>query len=934
MDRSVRSSSAPLSGTTVMDGQFAAHTSETGANEKTMLPRSPGYFPSENSVSRLEFQDSKRSIDELKELARTAPPDRMATKPSFTSSKATDLVRADSGRRRRILEQIGGSDSHPQKPLRRLFRLDRSATTSDLSGNGIPRGSMEITTKHSSSGRKYLKIAINPKMYELDNPSTYKINYEDLKAKSKPPKWIYRKSQTKTDVDCDAVTRTGHISHASSEKQHAEKVMEEFPRLILGSEIYNPAKSVTNLASNGYSPSKGIPKVPEHGLQDFTAATLATAQARARAGSSGHLFRSPERPGAQSRLRESPIRKYGHNFARRRVSSKGPHSVPFKFQLRPQRAFLPKTPRTSLDGLAAACKDSSPPPRPDVIKSAVPQSVSSSPISPIESSPAKSGRSGIDEYQSDAESGKIMNAQRAEFIHGQGAYAYHHSSSSRQPPKPGPAPTRALPSLPEGHDGGTPKSVIAGKTPEKQNMVLSSELASGCGSSPKQKQQHPPKSSPPKKGHRYRLSPVKNTVPSESHVLKPSPTFTEVFPQPPTNNNNHNSTLLARKSSEAISPRTRIQNREYDASTLMTTARGMGMSTSSLTNLNSAVGAIPRPSIDGLNNSDGPPSSSSAKDAEKDSLYMPWHESRAERVRELKIKDLERFRARQGSSDTHPQQNDEDTKNSQKTSISSSEKDDRGGSMSTDVAGKEIKHAPRTSSLSANRIEHRPVHLSSSEKKEDRLSVNSAKNAFSRIVTVAEQPPCSATATTTANGGDERQYTHRSQKNGDSYESSFSSSISAAVERANGQYLHPSQNNNHHNNINNTSHPPLDHKHSLTPTYNIHPSSPSLSASTYRPLSPQSNQHSTISDLEIRLAAMEKKNMLLERAFLAVIDASSGFAGGAFGGSGSSGRGSGYLGDEGRERERERISGVSEGDGLGKRVDEMLGFVGGVGREG
>ena len=76
----------------------------------------------------------------------------------------------------------------------------------------------------------------------------------------------------------------------------------------------------------------------------------------------------------------------------------------------------------------------------------------------------------------------------------------------------------------------------------------------------------------------------------------------------------------------------------------------------------------------------------------------------------------------------------------------------------------------------------------------------------------------------------------------------------------------------------------------------------------------------TTAHLEARLAAMEKKNLLLERAFMAVINASAGFTG----------RGSAWLGDGGRERER--MSGVSEGDGLGGRVDEMLGLVGRLGK--
>ncbi|KAL8850244.1 MAG: hypothetical protein Q9221_004843 [Calogaya cf. arnoldii] len=655
MDRSVRASSAPLSGRTMVD------TSENGANEKPMVPRSPGYFPSDNSLARLEFQDSKRSIDELKQLARTTPPDQTLTQPTFTENKATaDLIRTDSGRRRRILEQIGASGSHTQKPLKRLFRLNRSATTSDLSGEGIPRGSMEIASKHSSGGRKYLKIAINPKMYDLENPSTYKVNCEDLKAKGRSHKWIYRKSQPSADPDPNPANQPGHISHSSSGKEYGQKVTEEYPHLVLGSEIYDPAKSVRQQTDNGYSPSMGIPQVPEHGLQDFAAATLATVQARARAGSSGHLFRSPERQGTQSRQRESPIRKHGHHIARRRTSSKGPYSVPIKFQLRPQRSSLPKTPRTSLDEPAAP--KASPP---VVVKGPAAQSVSSSPVSPhspIESSPAKSGRSLIDECQSDAESGKIMNAQRAEFIHGQGAYAYHHPSSSRQPPKPGPAPTRALPSLPEGHDDTSPKST-AGNMTETKN-VLASESPSGYESSPKQQQQrkHPPKS-PPKKGHRYRLSPVKNSIPSESRTfveLKPSPTFTEVFPQPP-------SSLITRKSSEAISPETR--NRDVDGSTVVTTGRSVDLSSSG-----SNQTAIPRPT--GEKGVDVPSSSFAhdcvnhssqrSKDADKDNLYIPWHESRVERVKALKLRDMERLRARQKSTG-EVQQRDEGDQTSHAT---------------------------------------------------------------------------------------------------------------------------------------------------------------------------------------------------------------------------------------------------------------------------
>ncbi|KAL9636222.1 MAG: hypothetical protein Q9204_002344 [Flavoplaca sp. TL-2023a] len=935
----VRSSCAPLSGRTIIDGTSAIHASENGANEKTMLPRSPGYLPFDKSAGRLEFQDSKRSIDELKELARTSPPDQMVTKPTFTERKAmADLTRTHSGRRRRILEQIGGGGDHAQKPLRRLFRLNRSATTSDLKGEGATGRSVELTadgeelarareclriaSKHSSGGYKYTKIAISPKMYKNQTPSTYQVNFLESKAKGKSHNWIYRKSQPDANLDGDANGATGHISHSSEEKGYGQEVMDEFPHLIVGSEINDPAKSVTNPASNGYSPSKGIPQLPEHGLRDFTAATLATAQARARAGSKGHLFRSPERQGTQSRQRESPIRKHGNHFARRRPSSKGPHSIPIKFQLRPQRASFPKTPRTSFDEPVAP--KVSPP---NVVKETAVQAVSCSSISPIESSPAKSGRSFIDDCHSDAESGTIMNAQRAEFIQGQGAYAYHHPSSSRQPPKPGPAPTRALPSLPEGHDSSSPKSRV-GKPSEDKNM-LPSETPSGSGSSPKQ-QKSPPKS-PPKRGHRYRLSPVKNTVPSDSRVLKPSPTFTEVFPQPPSS-----STSLARKSSEAISPRTRT--RPYDGGAVVTTGRALDLSTSPC-NFNSADSAARQPSTADSKSVNGGNSSSSSSfvrqdgrdhksqndtDAEKDNLYMPWHESRIERVRALKIRDMER--ARQGSVDFQRQRDDEE-----KIGFTAPARE-RGGTL----IGEEIKHPERVSSLSAKGVEKdqrsSPEQKGAYTEKGDKRHFVGGKIEFSPIIVVAEQPPCLTAVVNEPCSSDSRLM---SQHN----------------------HHHQSTQNNH-NQIN------PSHTHNLKPNGILHPTS----SSSYRPTSPHnphnpidnrySNSNSSlpisptneISALESRLAAMEKKNILLERAFLAVIDASCGFGGLGLGlGAGNSGgmggrdsrnsgvgeRGSGYLSDGGRERER--MSAMSEGDKvdvLSGRVDEMLELVGDMGRRG
>ncbi|KAI4111818.1 MAG: hypothetical protein LQ339_000277 [Xanthoria mediterranea] len=888
----------------------AVHTLN-GANQKSMLPRSPGYFPSDNSLARLEFQDCKRSTDQLKELARTTPPDDMATKPMFIEKKPTaDLIRTDSGRRRRLLEQIGGSGGHAQRPLKRLFRLNRSATTSDLSGQSTARGSLDVASKHSSGGRTYLKITIPPKMYKLRNQSTYKVNFEDLNTKGKSHKWIQRRSQPRAGLDLGQGNEGGPISHTSGESVKTVDQGKKVTDLHVGSDIHDPTKAATKLASNGYSPSKGIPKVPEHGLQDFAAATLATAQARARAGSSGYLFQSPERLGPQSRQRESPVRQHGHHIARRRTSSKGPYSVPIKFQLRPQRASLPKTPRTSHDEPKTV--EVSPI---IAVKGAAAQSPSSSPVSPIspmESSPAKSGRSFIDECQSDAESGQIMNAQRAEFIHGHGAYAYHYPSSTCQPPKPGPAPTRALPSLPEGcNDGATPKSTT-GKQSENKD-VLPSDSPAGCGSSPKQPQKHAPKS-PPKKGHRYRLSPVKNNVPSESRILKPSPTFAEAFPQPPR-------ALLPRRSSEVIS--LPAPNREVDGKPVVTTCQSVDLSSSTFDPT-----ATPRPAADNdlkLSKRVADPSPPApeygnhafqrSKDADKDNLYIPWHESRVDRVKALKHRDMERHRAHENSPESQQRRDDDDGEHP--TSRAQGDRNHQDTKLASPLppAQRTKNHQPPSSS----------ARLDIASTKGTKGCLGNTKNDFSPIIIIAEEPPCPTII--------DNDPLHPYPPFSDTNNYNKPPTTATTVPSTNSHHLQPNYNDdnsniylphNHHlqpNGILDPHHHPSSYSHRPTtpqvplpsPSPNLHPSLPQLLAS---------ETLTTTAHLEARLAAMEKKNLLLERAFMAVIDASAGLTG----------RGSAWLSDgSGR---RERMSGVSEGDGLGGRVDEMLDLVGGLGRGG
>ncbi|KAL8732362.1 MAG: hypothetical protein Q9166_002760 [cf. Caloplaca sp. 2 TL-2023] len=847
MDRSVRASSAPLFG-----NKIRIDTPDDEDRDRPRPkppPRSPGFVNNDNSLGRVEYQNNKRSMCELKELAWTSPPNGTATKPTFPEGKATA-----SGGRRGILEQIGANGSVPSEPLKRLFRLNRSATTSDLTREDIPRRCMEIASKHSSGGRKYMEIVMNPKLYDLKNPSTYKVNFEEVKPKGKSRKWIYRKSQARTDLDAVADNGPRQVSHLSSDSgDYCKKVMDEYPHLILGREICDPAKAVTNQANTGYSPSKGIPK-PELGVQDFAAATLAIAQARARGSSLGQVSGSPERLAPQSRQRESPIRKHGNHTARRRTSSKGPYSVPIKFQLRPQRTSLPKTPRTSLDE-PVTLKDTSP------VGNGT-----------AKSSPTKSGSSTVDDGQSDAESVKIMNAQSAEFMKGQGAFAYH-SRGSLKPPKPGPAPTRALPSLPEGHDGLTPKSI---KVETKSLLPTCSPSASG--SSPKQKT---PKSPP--KGHRYRLSPVKNNVPADSRIrleLKPSPNFTEEFPQPPSS-----AVSISPKMSSDAAPRRR--NREVDVTDIVGGRSfelpSIGDTTISLRagddrKKSSGVNVSPTSAVtEGSNNP-----IQRSKDAEKDNLYLPWQESRVDRVKALKARDIERLRDRQNSA--AGQERDDEKPHSPAKEY------DR-NPENTDPSDRKQSSASQASS-SAQNVKNPRSSDQPSSSKGNRASIISTKNDFSPIITVAEQTPYF-----------------------NSYPPRSSSIPNSTAYNINGylpDHTQPSQTFKSNGNF-----------HGPHPQYSSHSSyaqsplpnrNPNYSSTTH--INPPSDIEAR---LEARIAAMEKRNLLLERAFLAVIDASSGFSSGYSLGLGVGGaRGSGMAGGD-------EVNGYGRRAGVGRREEESGG---------
>ncbi|KAI4254232.1 MAG: hypothetical protein LQ352_003215 [Teloschistes flavicans] len=800
MNPTVRASSAPILGGAEADCTSASQHSEKHRSKHT--PRSPGFLHHDSSKGWREFEDNRKRLNELKEVARTTPPNDTSPRPVLPRTSMTALSRTDSGRRRRLLDHISGSDSVPSKPLRRLLGLGRSVTTSDLSRDSIPRGSIEVAAKRSSGGRKYMKIAVNPKLYGSENVSTQKVNFKTSKAKG----WLHSKpQQPRAKAESDTSDETGRILESSDD--FAKRIMSDYPRLNEN----EPAKTDTSGVSNGYSPSKGIPKPelgPTFNMQDSAAATLAIAQAHACRPS---VLRLPsEKETSTAQQPGSPIRNHEkQHVARWRASSKGPYSVPIKFQMRPQRTSLPKTPRTSLDE-STALKNTSP-----IVNGKA-----------TAASPCSGSGSIAEGSQSEAESVEIMNAQSAEFFHGHGAFAYH----KRKPPKPGPAPTRALPSLPEGHDGGTPQPV---KT-EKEGLG-SPMSGTRLNTSPNSKMSK----SSPFKGHRYRLSPVKNNVPKDActpYEVKPAVKLSERFPQPP-------SSLVAAspsKASQVVSPH---PNREVDVADVIagrdmdqTRLKDDGMSRQSgvepaLTTMTS----IPRPGIRSL--------SEPASGPDQHNLYIPWQQSRVERVKALKARDMEHCRSRQHSTTAQASKDGADY-------VSGNAQD-----MDEPALSPKSTHPPSLlPSPMRNPCDSKMPNNVVSSKKEGKPNVRSnTAMRISPIITIASQPPSASLPPISTS---QQNLTTDESTNGNSRQAN--NLIPQPLSVANGvpHLQYPSHSTSSNNNL----------VLNRAPSPTCRPNSSRLSHSS---LGTNRSQ-----DAEARLAALEKRCQLLEKAFLAVVEAS------------------------------------------------------------
>lgn len=453
-----------------------------------------------------------------------------------------------------------------------------------------------------------------------------------------------------------------------------------------------------------------------------------------------------------------------------------------------------------------------------------------------------------------------MNARSAEVIHAQGAFGYH-TRASQKPPRSGPAPTRALPSLPEGHDSAVPKAAMV-----ESNVLLPTTSQPAAAISPKLKK---PKSPP--KGHRYRLSPIKNNIRKEASCpvleLKPSPNLSEQFPQPP-----QSLTPAAPRRSREPSPARR--NREVDVTQVMAALHlemhdsnaatapprnGFHRSISDLEDVPLAEGAT-----SDLNFAEVSPLTS--PDPDEANSYTPW-QRRVERVKALKTRDMGRLRSRQDSAIS--------------PNSTSGNVDTRAGADTSSHNGAERREYSQSLFLPLQDTGDSRLSTQPNPANDITTKPISTSNAFSPITLVAEQPPCPPM-----------------------YHLSPSSS----------PLLNPPSILPHASSIADP-YLPLPPRHLTTTARTPSPTLPGAQepfGSSSRPHSHNSytslhNPSSYTAELEARILAIEKKNLLLERAFMAVINTTSGMA---------CRRGVGVRGRRGARYKR-RLVVIGEGKGIG-----------------
>lgn len=407
--------------------------------------RSPGCPHNANRFEVREYCDTSLQKDIQEFLQHEQPPPESTPVPSRINSK----------RKKQVLDMLFKSRYRSSRPSIRHASLPPSIAKD----------------QRTIDGRMYSQIGLDDKqMYEVGNSSTYQVNYR------KPPM-----ASTTADLSDGILNEKPTVSGEKLDdpapqldivNDYGAGISKEWPLQLLESgETKLPQEAEAETMNKSSSPPNCLPK-PGIGprVRDFASSRLTRSSSPlaatvARQPSTILEIPHPALFWTHPHVSVANTHDTPNTDGGRASLSVNVNSIPLKSQVRLQTS-PPKTPRRSRQQSSL-----------DMAMSPTLGGHSKTP------SMFSGNESTVDDIQSDAESAIVLEAQSAEFVRAHGTAGFYNGFV--KPPKPGPAPTRALPSLPEGRDGST---VQRGSTDLAEGRI---SLDSGSGSSPKK---IPPKS--------------------------------------------------------------------------------------------------------------------------------------------------------------------------------------------------------------------------------------------------------------------------------------------------------------------------------------------------------------------------------------------------------------------------------------------------------
>lgn len=475
--------------------------------------RSPGFAHAADTLDRREYATKKEDLTALQDFLRNGTP-TIATTMAKNGKQDAEFARKDSKRRKRALGVFSRSGlKHLRQGMEGSGQQDNVPLVKNVARNVAMRESRG--GKEFKGGKKYFQIAVDSTemlAWDKDNLDANVVNrqkrhegenFENVQLSG------WSGITTKAIEEASTLPTLAPVQNADG---YDSGMPMEYPHSIIGSgkpKSQRESETMTTEKDGRADRMKMKHPIPRHDVESNAhelatngspiSSTLVPSYAKR---SSPFIMASDCTPPATSahdvpvdvrnNIRESGARA---PTCKSQLSALAPASGPSW-----SRAATPKTPQHSAQNSTEVKKS------PSIDRQSKAPSVLSANVSIAES------------VQSDVDSGVITKAQSVEFVRAQGAAGYY-SGCPRNLPKPGPAPTRALPSLPEGHDG----SNSANGRPQFSNQNRSS-IESALRRSPNKV----PSNSPTK--GRYQYSPMKTVVPKPTAIF--SERQTDIKPQP------------------------------------------------------------------------------------------------------------------------------------------------------------------------------------------------------------------------------------------------------------------------------------------------------------------------------------------------------------------------------------------------------------------